>query len=128
MASGNLKSTTHKKQVIVMDYTTGAARREARRPAHPSARGGRQGASAESGLRNALQVTLIRMRHGAVQTVIGEQLGMSQPTVSRAVRALTDTIVRTLKNMLLTAEEVPENRNFRAGRQPPPLLELAEAP
>ena len=32
-----------------MDYTTGAARREARRPAHPSARGGRQGASAESG-------------------------------------------------------------------------------
>ena len=49
MASGNLKSTTHKKQVIVMDYTTGAARREARRPAHPSARGGRQGASAESG-------------------------------------------------------------------------------
>ena len=125
MASGNLKSTTHKKQVIVMDYTTGAARREARRPAHPSARGGRQGASAES---EALQVTLIRMRHGAVQTVIGEQLGMSQPTVSRAVRALTDTIVRTLKNMLLTAEEVPENRNFRAGRQPPPLLELAEAP
>ena len=49
------------------------------------------------------------MRHSAVQTVIGEQLGVSQPTVSRAVRALTDTIVRTLKNMPLTAEEVPEN-------------------
>lgn len=89
---------------------------------------GVEGRPPSPGLRNALKVTLIRMRHGAVQTVIGEQLGMSQPTVSRAVRALTDTIVRTLKDMLLTAEEVPENRNFRAGRQPPPPLELAEAP
>ena len=79
---------------------------------------GVEGCPPSPGLRNALKVTLIRMRHGAVQTVIGEQLGMSQPTVSRAVRALTDTIIRTLKDMPLTAEEVPENRNFRAGRQP----------
>ena len=70
---------------------------------------GAEGRPPGPGLRNALKVTLIRMRHSAVQTVIGEQLGMSQPTVSRAVRALTDTIVRTLKDMPLTAEEVPEN-------------------
>lgn len=70
---------------------------------------GAEGRPPSPGLRNALKVTLIRMRHSAVQTVIGEQLGVSQPTVSRAVRALTDTIVRTLKDMPLTAEEVPEN-------------------
>lgn len=111
-----------------MDYTTGLPAGRFAAPLIRLREEGAKGRPPSPGLRNALQVTLIRMRHGAVQTVIGEQLGMSQPTVSRAVRALTDTIVRTLKNMLLTAEEVPENRNFRAGRQPPPLLKLAEAP
>ena len=128
MASGNLKSTTHEKQAIVMEYTTGPPAGRLAAPLIRLREEGVEGRPPSPGLRNALKVTLIRMRHGAVQTAIGEQLGMSQPTVSRAVRALTDTIVRTLKDMPLTAEEVPENRNFRAGRQPPPPLELAEAP
>ena len=42
----------------------------------------------EKGLRDSLRAALIRMRHNIVQAVIGEQLSVSQPTISRAVKAL----------------------------------------
>ena len=58
------------------------------------------------GPRNALKAALIYMRHNIPQVVIGEQLNVSQSTVSRAVGALTDAIARALKDVLLTAEEV----------------------
>ena len=64
------------------------------------------------GLRNALKAALIYMRHNIPQVVIGEQLNVSQSTVSRAVGALTDAIARALKDLLLTAEEVPEGCDF----------------
>ena len=63
-------------------------------------------------LRNALKAVLIYMRHNIPQAVIGEQLGVSQPTISRAIGALTDAIVRALKDVLLTAEEVPEGCDY----------------
>ena len=47
-----------------------------------------------------------------VQVVIGEQLGVPQSTISRAIGALTDAIVRALKDVLLTAEEVPEGCDY----------------
>ena len=80
------------------------------------------------GLRNALKAVLIYMRHSIPQVVIGEQLSVSQPTVSRAIGVLTGAIVRALKDVLLTAEEVPEGCDFRGGRHPLPLLEPAESP
>lgn len=43
------------------------------------------------GLSESLRATLIYLRHNIVQAAIGEFPGMSQPTVSRAVRALTET-------------------------------------
>ena len=64
------------------------------------------------GLRNALKAVLIYMRHNIPQAVIGEQLGVSQPTISRAIKAMTDAIVQALKDVLLTAEEVPEGCDY----------------
>ena len=64
------------------------------------------------GLRDSLRAALIYMRHNIPQAVIGEQLGVSQPTISRAIGAMTDAIVRALKDVLLTAEEVPEGCDY----------------
>ena len=52
------------------------------------------------------------MRQNIVQAVIGEFLGVSQPTVSRAIKALTEAISRTLAVLLLTAEEVPRDCDY----------------
>ena len=64
------------------------------------------------GLRDSLRAALIRMRHNIPQAVIGEQLGVSQPTISRAIKAMTDAIVQALKDLLLTAEEAPEGCDY----------------
>ena len=80
------------------------------------------------GLRGSLKAALIYMRHNIPQTVIGEQLDVSQPTVSRAIGVMTEAIILALRDMLLTAEEVPEGCDCRAGRHPLPLLELARSP
>ena len=60
------------------------------------------------GLRDSLRAALIYMRHNVIQAAIGEQPGVSQPTVSRAIGVMTGAIVRALRDRLLTAEEVPE--------------------
>ena len=52
------------------------------------------------------------LRQNIVQAVIGEIPGVSQPTVSRAIKALTEAISRTLAVLLLTAEEVPEDCDY----------------
>ena len=80
------------------------------------------------GLSGSLRATLMYLRQNIVQAVIGEFLGVSQPTVSRAIKALTEAISRTLAVLLLTAEEVPEGCDFRGGRHPLPLLGLARPP
>ena len=43
------------------------------------------------GLSGPLQAALIHLRHNIVQAAIGEFPGVSHPTVSRAVRAMTET-------------------------------------
>ena len=73
---------------------------------------GVEGYSPSLGLRDSLRAALIYMRHNVVQVVIGEQLGVSQPTISRAIKAMTDAIARALKDLLLTAEEVPEGCDY----------------
>ena len=89
---------------------------------------GVEGYPPSMGLRNALKAVLIYMRHNIPQAVIGEQLGVSQPTISRAIKAMTDAITQALKDLLLTAEEVPEGCGLRGGRHPLPLLEPAQSP
>ena len=89
---------------------------------------GVEGYPPSPGLRDSLRAALIYMRHNVIQAVIGEQPGASQPTISRAIKALTGAITRALKDLLLTAEEVPEGCDFRGGRRPLPLLKLAESP
>ena len=74
---------------------------------------GVEGRPPSLGLRDSLRAALIYMRHNIVQAVIGEQLGVSQPTISRAVKALTKAFPRVLEGLLLTAEEVPQGCDFR---------------
>ena len=80
------------------------------------------------GLSGSLRAALMYMRQDIVQAVIGERLGVSQPTVSRAIKAITAAISRTLAVLLLTAEEVPEDCDCRGGRHPHPLPGLARPP
>ena len=80
------------------------------------------------GLSGSLWAALMYIRQNIVQAVIGEQLGVSQPTVSRAIKAITAAIARTLTVLLLTAEEVPEDCDCRGGRHPLPLPGLARSP
>ena len=68
------------------------------------------------------------LRQNIVQAVIGEFPGVSQPTVSRAIKAITEAICRPLAVLLLTAEEVPRDCDCRGGRHPLPLPGLARAP
>mgnify|MGYP001748667385 FL=1 len=64
------------------------------------------------GLSGSLTATLMYLRQNIVQVVIGEILGVSQPTVSRAIKALTEALSRTLAVLLFTAEEVPEDCDY----------------
>ena len=64
------------------------------------------------GLGNALKAAMICMCHNVIQAAIGEQPGVSQPTISRAIGAMTDAIIRALKDVLLTAQEVPEGCDY----------------
>ena len=64
------------------------------------------------GLSGSLTATLMYLRQNIVQAVIGEILGVSQPTVSRAIKALTEALSRTLVVLLLTAEEVPRDCDY----------------
>ena len=64
------------------------------------------------GLRGSLRAALIYMRHNIVQAVIGEQLDVSQPTVSRAIKVMTGAIILALRDMLLTAQKMPEGCDY----------------
>ena len=64
------------------------------------------------GLSGSLRATSMYLRQNIVQAVIGEILGVSQPTVSRAIKALTEAISRTLAVLLLTAEEVSRDCDY----------------
>lgn len=55
----------------------------------------------------SVRVTLMYLRTNASQEAIAEIMGVSQPTISRAIAVITRIIARTLGPLLATAEEVP---------------------
>src|ERR1039457_7535500 len=58
------------------------------------------------GLRNALTVTLAYMRRNRVQAEIAESYGVSQPTISRAISAITPLLMNVLLDFVPTADEL----------------------
>jgi DDE superfamily endonuclease/Helix-turn-helix of DDE superfamily endonuclease len=58
------------------------------------------------GLRNALAVTLKYLRRNRVQAEIAEDYGVSQPTISRAISAITPLLVNALLEYVPTADDL----------------------
>jgi Helix-turn-helix of DDE superfamily endonuclease len=58
------------------------------------------------GLRHALTATLTYMRRNRVQAEIAENYGVSQPTISRAISAITPLLVQALLDYVPTAHEL----------------------
>ncbi len=58
------------------------------------------------GLRNAITATLTYMRRNRVQAEIAEAYGVSQPTISRAISAITPLLVQALMDYVPIADEL----------------------
>jgi hypothetical protein len=64
------------------------------------------------GLFNSVVVTLTYLRRNRVQAEIGEAFGVSQPTISRAVTALTDVLERVLADYVPVAEDLDSRTQY----------------
>ena len=64
------------------------------------------------GLYTAVVVTLTYLRRNRVQVELAETYGVSQPTISRAVTALTGLISAVLADWVPTAEDLDENTQY----------------
>ena len=117
-----------KERTIAMKYTTGLPTAKFADLLIRLREEGVEGYPPSMGLRNALKAVLIYMRHNIPQAVIGEQLGVSQPTISRAIKAMTDAIVQALKRRAAHRGGSARGLRLRGGRHPLPLLEPAESP
>ena len=71
------------------------------------------------GLRNALTATLTYMRWNRDQAEIAESYGVSQPTISRAISAITPLLVQALRDYVPTADHLDPGqcRLVQRGRQ-----------
>jgi len=58
------------------------------------------------GLYKSVMATLTYMRHNRTQSEIGESLGVSQPTISRAISAITPLIPEAVREFVPTADEL----------------------
>ena len=58
------------------------------------------------GLRNAVVVTLTYLRRNRVQAEIAEACGVSQPTISRAISAVTPLLIKALSDFVPLADEL----------------------
>src|SRR6266542_4984723 len=64
------------------------------------------------GLNNALVVTLTYLRRNRVQEEIAEVYGVSQPTISRAISAITPLLVQALLEYIPAADDLDGSRQF----------------
>jgi hypothetical protein len=61
---------------------------------------------------NSVVVTLTYLRRNRVQAEIGEAFGVSQPTISRAVTALTDVLERVPADYVPVAEDLDSRTQY----------------
>jgi DDE superfamily endonuclease/Helix-turn-helix of DDE superfamily endonuclease len=64
------------------------------------------------GLFKSVVATLTYMRHNRTQSEIGESFGVSQPTISRAVSAITPRIPSALAEYVPTADELDPQAQY----------------
>ncbi len=64
------------------------------------------------GFRNALTVTLTYLRRNRVQAEIAEDYGVSQPTISRAISAITPLLVQVLMEYVPTTDRLGDGRQY----------------
>jgi hypothetical protein len=58
------------------------------------------------GLLNSVVATLAYLRHNRTQVEIGESLGVSQPTISRAITVITPLLSAALAEHVATADDL----------------------
>src|SRR6201985_2915303 len=58
------------------------------------------------GLFKSVTATLTYMRHNRTQSEIGESLGVSQPTISRAISAITPLVPEATREFVPTADDL----------------------
>ena len=64
------------------------------------------------GLFKSVAVTLTYMRHNRTQAEIGESLGVSQPTISRAISAITPLIAKGTASHAPTADDLDTGAQY----------------
>jgi DDE superfamily endonuclease len=64
------------------------------------------------GLRRSLTATLTYLRRNRVQAEIAEDYGVSQPTISRAISAITPLLVKALSRFTPTADELADGSSY----------------
>jgi len=64
------------------------------------------------GLFKSVVVTLTYMRHNRTQSEIGESFGVSQPTISRAIKVITPLIAEDLAGYVPTADELDAGTQY----------------
>lgn len=64
------------------------------------------------GLRRALTATLTYLRRNRVQAEIAEDYGVSQPTISRTISAITPLLVSALSEFVPTADELGDGTYY----------------
>jgi hypothetical protein len=64
------------------------------------------------GLFKSVTVTLAYMRHNRTQAEIGESFGVSQPTISRAIKVITPLIAQDLADYVPTADELDPGTEY----------------
>ena len=111
-----------------MDYTTGLTDDEFDELLVRLREEGVEGRPPILGLSGSLRATLIHLRHNIVQAAIGELLGVSQPTISRAVKALTGANRPNPGGSAAHGRGGAPGVRLRGGRHSLPLLELAQSP
>ena len=64
------------------------------------------------GLFKSVAATLTYMRHNRTQSEIGESLGVSQSTVSRAISAITPLIPEAVREFVPTADDLDPDAQY----------------
>ena len=64
------------------------------------------------GLFKSVAATLTYMRHNRTQAEIGESLGVSQPTISRAISAITPLVPEATREFVPTADDLDPDAQY----------------